>query len=207
MSSRYAPPAVVLFLLALVPTVVHDYVGYKRSDGRRAEAIPETLAGMPSSPVASRTWSKPQFASEDAFEREYRSRSGTAVRLVVIRSYDTKALYHHPELAVAYGRGLSPAGRATLPGLPAVSVFVLRSETGAAPAHALFAVHGGAGFMDDPLRFQLRQSGALLLGGRQIATLFFAHAGTPLPERLERSAVADVLAAAIREFLAQADGS
>jgi hypothetical protein len=162
---------------------------------------------MPSVPVPDSTWSKPQFSSDDAFEREYRTWSGVPVRLVVIRSYDAKALYHHPELAVAYGKGLASAGRGSLSGPPSVPVFVLRSEGDLAPAHALYAVQVGGRFVDDPLWFQVRQSMAMLIGGRPRATLFFARGAGPLPETLDSSAVADVLAAAIRAFLDQADGT
>jgi hypothetical protein len=207
MSSRYAPLAAGLFLLAFVPTVFHAYVGYTRPDGRRAEAIPAVLDGLPSVPITSTTWSKALFSSEDAFEREYRARSGQVVRLVVIRSYDAKALYHHPELAVAYGKGLAPAGTGVLPGQPPVPVFLLRSEPEVAPGYALFAVQVGGRFMDEPVWFQLRQAAAVLIRGRQQATLFFARTSGRLPRTLEGSPAAEVLQAGIRAFLAQANGS
>jgi hypothetical protein len=207
MSSRYAPLAAGLFLLALVPTVFHAYLGYTRPDERRAEAIPAVLAGLPSVRVTDSTWTKAAFSSDDGFEREYRRSSGPAVRLVVIRAYDAKALYHHPELAVAYGKGLVPAGSGVLPGHPRVPVFLLRSEPEVAPGYALFAVHVGGEFMDEPVWFQLRQAAAVLIRGRQRATLFFARTSGRLPETLEGSPAAEVLQAAIRAFLAQANGS
>jgi hypothetical protein len=207
MSSRYAPGAALLVLLALVPTVLHNYVGYRRPDARRAEAIPTDLSGWSSVPVADATWSKPQFSSDDAFEREYRSGIGTPVRLVVIRSYDAKGLYHHPELAVAYGKSLVASGTVSIAALPDVPVFAMRSERSESPAYAVYALHAGDGFMRDPLPFQLRQSAALLVGGRRLTTLFFARGTGPGPEKLDESDAAQVLAAAIRAFLDQAGGA
>ncbi|MGQ0736346.1 MAG: hypothetical protein ACT4QD_22165, partial [Acidobacteriota bacterium] len=103
LSTRFAPAICVLVGLAIVPTMIHSYAGEVASDGRVTSAIPTTLdnyAGVPTSRSA--TWGKRRFDSDDWTERTY-TRQGDEVRLTIVRSYDPKTLYHHPELAVAYG--------------------------------------------------------------------------------------------------------
>ncbi len=53
-------------------------------------------------------WGRRRFESQDWTERRYVS-GGDQVVLTVVRSFDLKALYHHPELAVAYGADFEPS--------------------------------------------------------------------------------------------------
>ena len=43
---RFATAVCVLLALALIPTIIHSYAGVVVEDGRRASALPETLAGF-----------------------------------------------------------------------------------------------------------------------------------------------------------------
>src|SRR4249920_1141545 len=102
MSSRYARAACAALLLALIPTVIHSYAGIVVTDDLRAASIPAMLGAYSASPTKrSADWGERRFDSHDWIERQYATESDTVV-LTVIRSYDLKALYHHPELAVAY---------------------------------------------------------------------------------------------------------
>src|SRR5688572_467043 len=101
-SSRFMPVACALIAIALVPTLIHSYAGAVEVDGRTTAGIPAFLAGFTSTDAGrNATWGKRRFDSDDWSERTYRN-GVDAVRLTVVRSYDSKSLYHHPELAVAY---------------------------------------------------------------------------------------------------------
>lgn len=173
LSSRYAPAVCVALLLALVPTIIHSYAGLVVDDGHRTESIPSSLAPYTSSPTKRPTeWGESHFDSHDWFEREYRS-GDDAVVLTVVRSYDLKALYHHPELAVSYHQAkFSQAMLQTMPGRPDMPVHVLTNKDGVVGMYAL--LYDGR-FIADPIRFQLRTAGELLLTGRKAMTLFFVR--------------------------------
>src|SRR5687768_15027018 len=102
-SFRYVPVVCVLVALALVPTLIHSYSAEPTHAGWNPSVIPDVLEGFVAAPSdRNPTWGKRRFDSDEWLEREYNSgRDG--VRLTIIRSFDHKALYHHPELAVAYG--------------------------------------------------------------------------------------------------------
>ena len=102
-SSRFVPIVCALVALALVPTYIHSYAGSTVQDGRRTGSISDSLAHYRgASSGRNATWGKRRFDSDDWLERVYRS-SNDEVKLTVIRSYDPKSLYHHPELAVSNG--------------------------------------------------------------------------------------------------------
>ncbi len=99
-STRYLHTIGGIFALALIPTVMHTYVGMSHEDGRTTGAIAHQLAGFEGVATSrSPAWVKNVYESDDFIERRY----GGDVTLFVARSYDLKALYHHPELAIAHG--------------------------------------------------------------------------------------------------------
>ena len=170
---RYAPAVCVLLALASIPTFIYGYAGVVVDDGRRTSAIASTVAAFSSSQSDRRSnWGKRLFDSDDWFERRYES-GADEVLLTVIRSFDLKSLYHHPELAVAYGtpftkndvQFLGPDGR--------IPVHVLETADDTGPV-ALYVLHYGNQFVTDPIRFQLRTAADLLFSGRRQMTLFFA---------------------------------
>jgi hypothetical protein len=205
MSLRYIPAICVLLALALVPTIIHSYSDQVYDDGRRTSGIPSTLAGHASAPTKRNpTWGKRRFDSDDWVEREYRSSSGSVVTVTVVRSYDAKTLYHHPELAVAYGR--ETFGREDVQRFdqrPDVPVHVLRTITDA-PALALYALHYDTDFVENPVAFQIRSAGELLFSRRKPMTLFFVleDRGSSI-EDVRRSSASTLLFAAIDAYLAQ----
>ena len=90
-----------MLALALVPTIVHSYVGFRAFDGKRSRDVASQLAGLQGVDTGRRAaWVIDNFGTDDFIERRY----GADVTLFVARSYDPKRLYHHPELGVAYGR-------------------------------------------------------------------------------------------------------
>jgi hypothetical protein len=183
LSSRYAPAVCVVLLLALVPTIIHSYAGLVVNDGRTTAVIPAALLSYTSAPTRrGADWGERHFESHDWFEREYVSGNDKVV-LTVVRSYDLKTLYHHPELAVAYRFvSFDDSSTETPPDRPAMPVHVL--TTSDARALGLYVLHYDGRFIADPISFQLRTAGELLFTGRKPMTLFFvrddaAPAGTP----------------------------
>jgi len=203
MSSRFLPAVLVAIAIALVPTVLHSYLGVKVDDGRHTATIPPYLdgyAGYPSDKDAG--WGQRWLASHDWIERRYAS-GPDQVLLTVVRSYDWKGLYHHPELAVARGVGLReegvyPVGESKLP------VHVLRPERNGAPG-AVYLLHYDDAYVDNPTRFQLAKAGELLFRGPKPLTLVFARDLTaPLRGDLEGLPSTRVLVAAMQQFLGTA---
>jgi hypothetical protein len=175
MSTRYLPLACALVAVALVPTFIHSYSDSAVRDGRTTASIPLVLAGYSGAPSdRNATWGQRQFESHDWMERTYRS-GGDQVTLTVVRSYDAKALYHHPELA-ATENTFDTAEVRRFTRRSDVPVHVLSSATGGI---ALYALHYDDTFVEDPIRFQLRSAVEMLFSGRKAMTLFFLADPTP----------------------------
>jgi hypothetical protein len=201
---RFLPLLCVLTAFALVPTIIHGYAGLTTVDGLRTATIPTRLAGLSSVPGERNAgWGKRRFDSDDWFQRRYSDGRRTLV-VSVIRSYDLKKLYHHPELDVAYGTGFTRAETRTFAAHPDIPVHVLYAE-GDEPSTALYALHYGDRFIGDPIRFQIRTAGELLLRGRRQMTLFFVHDLSASAEPLDGQPAAAVLFDAIQQFVAAGD--
>jgi hypothetical protein len=205
MSNRVTLAAAVLIGIALLPTVRHTYFEMKADDGYSATAIDSQLAGMRSRPTDRLDgWVKKTFDSDDWVERRYEKPGGGYVTLFVTRSYDLKRLYHHPELAVAYGTDLRDDGTEALPHTQGVTLHVLRGE----PAHgvglAAYALAYSDEFVNDPYTFQIRLAGELVFTARRAMTLFFAlDEAASYNARLADQPLTQVLGAAIRSFQSQ----
>jgi hypothetical protein len=200
-STRYVPGVAVLVTIALVPTIVHSYVGASVDDGRKTAAIPTRLNGLDGrSTNRPSIWAEETFASTDFIERRY----GVDVTLFIGRSYDAKRLYHHPELAIAYGRTFESTTVVRSAKRNDVPLHIL-SGSGGIGAYALLY---GAEFIDDPIRFQFKNALALLVRPRQMTTLFFTHSPRTYPtERVAESPAAGVLLSAIESFSTQLPAS
>jgi hypothetical protein len=207
MSPRYATPVALILLLALLPTAIHSYVGLRVEDHLTTAAIPTTLEGFVGAKTSRRAnWGEKRFDATDWTERTYFAGS-QEVRLLVARSFDLKKLYHHPELAAADGIDLRPLGLTQLgDGLGAVHA--LGSTDSGRRQIALYALVYDGVLIDNPLWFQFRTSGKLLVTGRKQMTLFFVHQAD-VPEGLsaEQTAAATVLKAAVKAFVGQQDSA
>lgn len=203
MSSRFAPAMLVAIAIALVPTVLHNYLGVKVDDGRHSTTISSSLDGFAGSPSdRDAGWGERWLASHDWFERRYAS-GADQVLLTVVRSYDWKGLYHHPELAVARGIGLNEAGVYPV-GAQKLPMHVLRPDRDGAPG-ALYLLHYDESYVADPTRFQIAKAGELLFRGPKPLTLAFARdLTTPLRGDLEKLPSTRVLIAAMEQLLTRA---
>jgi hypothetical protein len=171
-SRRFLPVVCALIAVSLVPTLIHSYFESTVQDGLTTATIPLSLAGYDGRPSGrSSSWGERRFDSGDWTERIYRS-GGDEVTLTVVRSYDAKSVYHHPELAVADGPAYLRTELRTFAQGPEIPVRVLYGDTGTV---VMYALHYADGFVQDPIRFQLRTAGELLFSGRRAMTLFFLN--------------------------------
>jgi hypothetical protein len=164
-SSRYVPAVCVLLALALVPTAIHSYAAVVVSDNLRTESIPVALGEFASTPSGRDAgWGGRRFESPDWFERKYVSASDELL-LTVLRSYNLKLLYHHPELDVAYGTAFLRQETRRFEAHPEIPIHVLYSDVDGGSI-AAYALHYDGQFVDDPMWFQLRSATELLFSGR-----------------------------------------
>jgi hypothetical protein len=199
-SHRFVPVACLLLAAALVPTMIHSYSG-DAADRLTTAAIPQVLVGYDSVPSErDATWGKRRFDSDDWTERVYRGVSGDNLRLTVVRSYDPKSLYHHPELAVAYRTGFVGEEIHRFEARPDIPVHVLNPAPGVQAA-AMYVLHYHTRFIDNPIAFQLRAAGELLFSRRRPMTLFFLF--NEKPRSNGQAADAALMFAAIEAFLDQ----
>jgi hypothetical protein len=204
-SARYALPLCVVLALALVPTLIHSYGKDVNTDGRSTAKIPTTLAGYDSVPgQRNANWGMRRFQSEDWVERDYKNGRGDKLIVTVVRSFDAKSLYHHPELAVAYHRtSFVDENIVRLPRRPEIPIHVLDPAPGERTA-SVYALHYDDRFIDDPLIFQLRSVGELLFSRRKPMTLFFVLDEDATEQQdAEQSSSITLLFAAIDAFLKQ----
>jgi hypothetical protein len=205
-SPRFAVPALVAFLLALVPTVVHNYLGLSVDDGVRAAAVAPELPGMLRTPTnRSAAWARLPFSTDDFVEYAFRTPRGE-VRLLVVRSYDAKTLYHHPENVAAYGKGLEPVEVTSLADAPDVPVHRLVPDPANPDAgerlEGRYALLYDGEFVGNPYWAQLVRAPQLLTRGRIPMTLLFATG--PLVARGEEVGPTErVLAAAVASVKGQ----
>lgn len=200
--ARYAPPVILLLLVALVPTLIHVYAGLEQDDGRRVGAIPQQLAGMDSVPTNRRkAWGEAVFDSHDWFERNY-EKGRERVRLFVGRSYNQKRLYHHPEIALSRGTDLAKKSIVPLPGRPDVPVHLMKQKNG--DGFAAYVLLYDGRFVTNPVSNQLRNAFWQLFNPREPLTLFYvAQAGLPSGTEFSTSAAAEILKEAVKSFLDQ----
>jgi hypothetical protein len=183
MSSRYLPAACALLAIALVPTLIHSYSPAPAPPEPVATAIPAQLAGYVSRPSSrNATWGQRRFNTDDWVERDYVGPSGERVTLTVVRTFDAKSIYHHPELAVAYGTSFVDETVSRSPEWHDVPVHVLTPAPGVGAA-AAYVLHYDGRFIDNPILFQIRTAGELLFSRRKPMTLLFALAREESPRR------------------------
>ena len=198
-ATRLAPAACVALALALVPTVIHSYVGVRDDDGVRAAAMPASLAGMTSRATdRSPRWGTRHFGTDDWIERWYGPSDDLS--LFVARGDDAKALYHHPELAISYPEAsLGRATVETLPGRPDVPVFVLRGIEGR-PDMVAYVLRSRGAYISSPVLWQVSQSLLLLVSGRAPLTLIYVHDRKAGVAPISEQSSARVLRSAVEAF-------
>ena len=193
---RFLPAVCVLLALALVPAAARTMSGRTVPPRSTVALVPPAVDGVTAQrSERNATWGKRRFDSDDWTEQRYGT-SPDAVRLTIIRSYDLKSLYHHPELAVAYPAAFEPVVTEHLAGRPDIPVHVLR-PVGESPTTAMYVLEYGGRYIDDPLWFQVRAAGELLLSPPRPMTLFFVTDPAGAGSDLRHSRAARVLLASV----------
>lgn len=202
-STRYALPVALILMLALIPTVIHGYLGMKTDDGLPVTNINTKLDNFTSTPTNRQPkWGEDTFGCEDWIERTYTDEQGKSLRLFVGRSYDHKRLYHHPELALSYAKDLRGAGQIRLPGQPEIPVNLLRNDT--RPNMAAFVLFYDGKFIDNPISHQVKDSLKQLVSASKPMTLFYiADDKAPRDTAFNTTPAASLLEKAIKDFMAQ----
>jgi hypothetical protein len=200
-STRFLSVVCALVGLTLVPTLIHSYAETEVRDGLSTQVISTSLAGYQGVPSGrNATWGKRRFDSDDWTERNYTSQ-GDTVKLTVVRSFDPKSLYHHPELAIAYGPSYVRSEVKRFAQRPEIPVYVLYTDKDGGTV-AMYALEYDRAFVEDPIRFQIRTAGELLFSRRKPMTIFFVTDGNvPASADIDSLPAAKVLVAAIDSFL------
>ncbi len=203
-SPRFGVMVSVLLAVALIPTIIHGFVGARTDDGRVTSAIGTTLAGLASKPTERRArWVKEVYGSDDWIERRYQGPDGRDIRLFAARSYDLKRLYHHPELGVVRGTDLKRAVTVPLADLDGAPVHVLTAQRGTGVA--VYGLLYDDQFVANPITLQLRTSYELLFSAKKPMTLFLVYdRQLPPATPLDGSLAGKMLSEAVRSFLYQA---
>lgn len=203
-SPRYLIPVIILTILALIPTVIHSYIGATTKDGKSVNNIATTLGNFSSLPSKRNAlWGKDMFNTENWFERDYQNNPHHKVRLFAARSYDHKRLYHHPELALSYGQSLTVKNIINLPGSENTPIHILSTNNNA--VLVAYALLYNDEFIKNPIQHQLGDSIRLLFSARKPMTLLYASQSGVAPNiRVEQSAVVSLLSLAIQSFKSQA---
>lgn len=171
-SFRFARYVAIMLGVALIPTVIHSYLGLRATDGRSVKNINTEISGYISQPTKRNTnWGEITFDCFDWFERTYRDPKGNLVRLFVGRSYDHKRLYHHPELALSYGENFNLKQQISLPGSPEIPVKLLSNRTN--PGIVAYTLLFENRFIDNPIGHQIKNSLSLLISPGKPITLFY----------------------------------
>lgn len=203
-ATRYTGAIAGLLAVALAPTVAHTYVNAGTNDGRSVAALPAALAGMPSKRTArSAAWVGATFDSAEWVERVYRAGDGRRILLFAARTYDAKRVYHHPELALLYGRNARRIGMHTLRDRPDVPVHLIETSSREGKGVGGYVLMYGSVFVANPLTFQLRTALRAVFTPRPLMTLILVHdpvGAVDSAREFEASAAGRLLLHAITAF-------
>ncbi len=201
MSTRHALPVLIIIIFALIPTIIHSYLDLKTDDNLSTNQISEVFGDYESKPTKRKPeWGKDTFACYDWIEREYTNQQGKSVRLFVGRTYDHKRIYHHPELALSYGKDLKMVGEIQFSVQPNIPVKLLASEL--KPVIAAYALLYNNEFVGNAITHQLMNSIMQLITPRKPMTLFYVEEENAYGNTLfNETDAALILENAIKNFL------
>lgn len=200
-STRYNRPLLIIIMLALIPTIIHSYLDLKTNDNLSTHQISPILGSFVSKPTQRKPeWGEDTFACYDWFERIYTNQQGKSVRFFVGRSYDHKKLYHHPELALSYGKDLRMVGEIQYSDQPTIAVKLLANET--KPVIAAYALLYDKQFVGNAITHQIMSSIMQLITPRKPMTLFYVEEENASAKTIfSETDAALILERAIKDFL------
>jgi hypothetical protein len=179
-SKRYAGHVLVCVVPVLVIVVIHSYIGLQVEDCRELSGLFPNAAGDTSSPRRDARM-REVF---DAVQWEEGTLDTTVpasqMKFSIIRSYDPKKIYHHPEISLV--RGATPARRdveyidAEGERVPVHRAYYNPASTTALVAFILI-YHSRP--VDNPYLSQIRSAPLQFVRGSYPMTLFFVSAQAP----------------------------
>lgn len=173
-SRRYLSVLGAVIVLALIPTLLHGYIGYTvPSPAVGADDLPAVFEGAPGR-EGKRTarWIADTYGGESWAERTYTVPGKKDITVFVVRGHDLKKIYHHPELGVLRGYSFAPVRVESLPPTPERFVHVLPPATGG--DGAVYALLYEGRWIKDPYQLQFSSSLTSLWAGRRAITLVLA---------------------------------
>ena len=142
------------------------------------------------------------FNSEDWFERIYQNKENVKVRLFIARSFDLKALYHHPELALSYAQDLSNKSISTLPKQAKIPVHILKNDDNS--IIVVYVLMHNDTYIKDPIKYQLSESFRLLISQKKPMTLLYtSQTAQPSHSKLNLKTSTTLLTLTIQAFRSQ----
>lgn len=199
-ASRYSIPVALLLVIALIPTVIHTYIGAEQKDNLSTANISAQFDGYRSKPSDRRPgFGNDVFDSFDWTEKNYTAANGAMVTLFVARSFDIKKLYHHPEIAIIRGTDIEARGIERLKNFNDIPLHVLSAREG--KGMAAYALIYDGEFIENPITFQMTTAITQLFSARKPMTLFFAYEPSAVATApLAGSALEHVLTQTLRDF-------
>jgi hypothetical protein len=183
LSRRYALHAIALLLLPLSPVLIQTYGRYDTDDCAHVQALlgrgPIEGAEDPRG-----RWVKDLFSAVQWKEGSLPPGSSSAeFKTAVIRSYDAKKLYHHPESALVRGASLKSRGTEWIEvggeSIPIQRVYYDGADS--ATIVAFMLVYGSRP-VGNPYVAQFTALGRELRRGRTPMTMFFISGRGPLSQ-------------------------
>jgi hypothetical protein len=182
-STRYFLPALLLLLLALVPTVFNFYRGLPVTTTGFAESLPLELGEMAGADTGRRPADVNRiFQTEDWVERVYTDGNSRQIILFLARGYDARPFFHYPEGGVLWWRWSTREHKTKWMDGPSGPVqtneLFLRSPNLTTRALYVFMIGGKPA--ENPYLSILKQVPRMLMGKREPYHLIFVHeSGNP----------------------------
>jgi len=148
-------------------------MGVMADDGKTAAGISLNLGEYTLNSIENTRRIKKIFNTQDCIQRIYTDSDGNQVSLFVARSYDHKRLYHHPEVALSYGKTIDSLElQLILNANRTIPVHIIKNESISEVIAVYVLVYDGS-FVADPIRQQILNSLNLLVNARKKMTLFY----------------------------------
>ncbi len=192
-TTRFAIPVCILLFLALIPTVIHGYLGIKASNELSSNKIPASFENFDSIiSEKNKSWGMDIFGTSDWIERIYQDLHYRKVRLFTASSYDHKRLYHHPELALSYGQILIKQGIVHLKEKPEIPIHFFNTHD--KTTYVAYVLLYDGEYIANPIMHQLKDSIRLFISPRKSMRLIYAsQQNVPYNRPFEQTAIAELL--------------
>lgn len=201
LATRYSIAVIGLLFIALIPTVIHNYLGLKADENFSVRNISEKLDEFTSKPSSRLPlWGEETFDCYDWIERIYTDENTSNFRLFACKSFDHKRLFHHPELALSYGKSMA---KDEIQWLTVddrkIPVNVLRDANGA--GLAAYVLWNDGHFVENPIQYQVKNTLELLVSPKRPMTLFYISDNESRPElSFKKTKTAKLLLKAIQSI-------